>query len=382
MQAEILHSGFDKLRVTVQAVLPPEVKAKLALAAETASVVGSDVLFSSGTPVLKLRKPKGRGFVIDTGPTGANWYIRDTGEKQTNQPALTVDFGALGLATTGLDGAETHFREVMEALKIPYSDHQLRISRTDYAVDFLAPCFVPDRRALLAPPGTKVTEYTGIEETETHAVGNRVTGLRAGGIANRQLAIYDKREKIIKDGNLAWLLIWNTRRATSGLCPLDLTDRRQSQVWRFEYRLGSDFLRNRFEIRDWHDLRSMIGDAYGDALTRMRYCLPSGDSNRSRWPKHLLWALFEDVLGGNLAEHRLGVTQRDVIDANWAAKCREFDRQLLGLFVSRAAVSGVAADAFPNFLENHSAALLRYSEEHPVDLESRLEKARHKYRWV
>jgi hypothetical protein len=35
--------------------------------------------------------------------------------------------------------------------------------------------------------------------------------------------------------------------------PLDLSDRNQSQVRRFELRLGSKQLRNRFEMRNWQD---------------------------------------------------------------------------------------------------------------------------------
>jgi hypothetical protein len=56
-----------------------------------------------------------------------------------------VNFRAFGLATRGLDHAERHFREVMEALAIPYGEHQLRLSRVDFAVDMLAPWFEPER---------------------------------------------------------------------------------------------------------------------------------------------------------------------------------------------------------------------------------------------
>ena len=41
----------------------------------------------------------------------------------------------------------------------------MRVSRVDFAVDMLAPWFEPDRNALVAPPGTKAEEYTGIDET-------------------------------------------------------------------------------------------------------------------------------------------------------------------------------------------------------------------------
>ncbi|MFT6458539.1 hypothetical protein [Pseudophaeobacter arcticus] len=92
------------------------------------------------------------------------------------------------------------------------------------AVDFLAPWFEPDREALVVPPGTRVQEYTGVDETETHATGARVTGLRAGAVANRQLAIYDKRQEVMQKGKLGWLTIWNDARAQLNHPPLDLSD--------------------------------------------------------------------------------------------------------------------------------------------------------------
>ncbi|NRB18740.1 MAG: hypothetical protein HRU33_14560 [Rhodobacteraceae bacterium] len=80
-----------------------------------------------------------------------------------------LQFMRYGLAAGGLEGAERHFRDCMSALGIEYVEMQLRVTRTDFAVDFLAPWFEPNREDLVMPPGTKVTEYTGIDETATIA---------------------------------------------------------------------------------------------------------------------------------------------------------------------------------------------------------------------
>lgn len=61
---------------------------------------------------------------------------------------------------------------------------------------------------------------------------------------------------------------------------------------------------------------------------------------------------------------------------------RELDRQLLGLFVSRAAISEVSPEAFNGFMESHVDALQRYSKEHPKTLDERLQKAAGRYRWT
>lgn len=381
MKAQILHSGFDGLRFTVQAEITPELRKELALAKAHAKELGQDIELRFGEVLLSVTQKGGRTFNTHTGELGAIWMFQDPEDRIPNNPGITVDFRALGLATGGLKQAERHFREVMEALAIPYAEHQLRLSRVDFAVDVLAPWFEPERIALVAPPGTKVTEYCGPDETMTQATGGRVTGLRAGNVDNRQLAIYDKRAEVIQKAKDGWLAIWNAERASCGQAPLDLSDRLSSQVWRFELRLGSKQLRGRFEIHSWADLRERLGDAYHDALGRLRYAIPTNDSNRARWPVHELWRLFEDTIGCDLMVNCCGVLPSDVIFANRTAKMRELDRQLLGLFITRAAISDVPPEDFYAFMEHHTDALRRYSEDHPKTLAERLQKAGGKYRW-
>lgn len=121
--------------------------------------------------------------------------------------------------------------------------------------------------------------------------------------------------------------------------------------------MGRKQLRDRFEIRGWDDMNSMIGDAYTDFCERMRYCIPTADHNRARWPTHELWRAVTQTIEIDLHENIAGVLPRDVKDANCDAHMRMLDRQLLGLFISRAAASGVTAGAFSDFMESHVNAL-------------------------
>ncbi|SMD13050.1 hypothetical protein [Primorskyibacter flagellatus] len=380
MDAQILHSGFDGLKFTIQTDIPPALRSELVAAKDLAKKTHSDCIVNFGTIKLSVTGKGARGFTAHTGDHGAVWLFQDPEDRIPNNPGITVDFRAFGLATSGLEGAEQHFRACMDAFAIPYVETQLRVARADFAVDFLATWFEPNRDCLVVPPGTKVTEYTGVDETATVSSGARVTGLRAGTIANRQIAIYDKRAEVIQSNKLGWLTIWNAASATIGEAPLDLTDRNTSQVWRFELRLGSKQLRNRFELRNWQDIRSTIGDAFTDATKRIRYCEPTHDRNRARWPAHDLWRMFDAVIGNDLRHNCCGVLPSDVIHANRAAKMRELDAQICGLFVSRAAISGVSAEEFSDFMETHVEALLRTVEEHSASLEERLAKAQNRYR--
>ncbi|WP_416908039.1 MAG: hypothetical protein ACMVO5_00025 [Polymorphobacter sp.] len=381
MNAEILHSGFDGLKFTVMTNIPAELRAVLAAAKAEATKTNAEVYVRLGSRDLAVRRSGGMAFSAHTGEYGAEWYFLDPENRPANNPGVTVDFRAFLLATQGLDGAEAHFRECMDAFGIPYTENVLRVSRVDFAVDILAPWFAPDRGALVVPPGTRVREHTGVDETETHATGTRVTGLRAGSIANRQLVIYDKRQEVIQQHKLGWLPIWNEALKRMSLPPLDLADRDASQVWRFELRLGSKQLRNRWEMRSWDDVREKVGDAFTEFCERVRYASPTLDTNRSRWPAHRLWRIVEAIVSQSLHQHRLGVLPEAVKDANRAEHMLMLDRQILGLFVSRAAACGVVPEDFPQFVADHAGSILRLSDEHPRPIGERIYRAAGRYRF-
>jgi hypothetical protein len=233
MNAEILHAGFDGLKFSVMADIPPALRATLFAAKAEATRTNAQVTVELGGIPLAVRRSGGMAFSAHTGEYGAEWYFLDPENRPANNPGVTVDLRAFLLATGGLDAAEKHFRDCMTAFGIAYTEDLLRVSRVDVAVDILAPWFEPDRNALVVPPGTGVREFTGVDETETHSTGARVTGLRAGAIANRQLVIYDKRQEIMQQQKLGWLPIWNAALTDLGLPPLNLADRDVSQVWRF-----------------------------------------------------------------------------------------------------------------------------------------------------
>jgi hypothetical protein len=143
-------------------------------------------------------------------------------------------------------------------------------------------------------------------------------------------------------------------------------------------RLGTKQLRNRFAMRNWQEVHKVIGDAFTDALGRIRYCVATG--NRARWPVHRLWQQFSDVIGNDLLQNCTGVLPSDVIHANRIAKMRELDAQLSGLFITRAAISEVTGDNFDDFLDRHVDALKLQTKEHTVSIEERIAKARGRYR--
>ncbi|WP_297341789.1 hypothetical protein [Pseudophaeobacter sp.] len=71
-----------------------------------------------------------------------------------------------------------------------------------------------------------------------------------------------------------------------------------------------------------------------------------------------------------------------MIEANRAEHMRMLDRQIRGLFVSRATALEVQPAEFQDFLDSHIETQQRLSEEHPTPLPERLSKAAARYRFM
>ncbi len=177
MNADVLQFGFDGLKFTIHANIPPTLREELACAKDHAKTSHGECVVEFGSVVLSVTNKGARGFTAHTGDLGAVWippiyYI-------PNNPDITVDLRAYGLTIGSLQGVEEHFRMVTDALQIPYMETQLLVTRANLAGDILAPWFEPDQEHLVCPPSTKVEEYTGVHQTATTVSGARVTGLRA-----------------------------------------------------------------------------------------------------------------------------------------------------------------------------------------------------------
>ena len=111
MKVDILHSGFDGLKFTIQADIPPALREKLVFAKQYAKHNYSDCIVQFGSVALSVTNKGARGFTAHTGDLGAVWLFQDPEDRIPNNPGITVEFRDFGLAKGGLEGAEKHFRE-------------------------------------------------------------------------------------------------------------------------------------------------------------------------------------------------------------------------------------------------------------------------------
>ncbi|MDE2294412.1 MAG: hypothetical protein KGL36_03025 [Gammaproteobacteria bacterium] len=184
-----------------------------------------------------------------------------------NNPSFFVTYRSKALWQKGAKALHSGFLAWAEAVGLVVVRPET-LSRTDFAFDYLlaSPDFTSDSVVSLS---TKDAQYRGDRKVQTIQFGKGDVVLR----------IYNKVVEIEEQSDKVWLFqLWGA----------------SENVWRIEWQVRKEVLR-RFSIRTFEDLFA----GYGDVL---RYLasehdslrVPNGDSNRSRWPLHPLWA---DLIG-------------------------------------------------------------------------------------
>ncbi|MEH6476824.1 MAG: hypothetical protein V7727_14125 [Sneathiella sp.] len=376
---DILHCGYDKLSLTVDVDIPEDFREALMEAKKIAARQNTpEVLTCNGMDIQVRKSGGGSSFSVSTGEYGAEWFFLDPHNKPSNNPGIRIDFRAFLLATGGLEDAKAHFEDCMASFGIRYADHLIKISRVDIAVDILAPSFVPDRKLVIAPPNTLSRERDA-EPGSEHGVGVVVSGVTAGHISNRQLIIYDKRREIIQNNKPGWIEIWNTRRTLEGKPAIDVKDKINNLIWRFEIRMGSKQLRNRWEIRGWEGLEARIGDAVDEFTQKFRYAQPNGDTNRSRWPTHPIWTIMKNEMNDFFQGKRNFAEPSSVKTVNREAHKALLDTLILGNVISRAVADGIEPGEFESFVSEYASLICKISRKHPTPIDQRFSKSEEKY---
>jgi len=380
---ELLYRGFDGLDVSFLG----QITTKFADALDAAKIQAQK--FRQPEPLewngiaMTVSESGARGgyaFQASTGAFGATWFFK---KPNIYDPwGLRVSCSSFLLATKGLGGARAYIYEVMEALEIALQPEAESLGRVDYALDFLIPEFTLTPEHFVMHSNARRTDHHETNEFDVVGPSGRVTSVTVGKMPGRQVNVYDKRAEIIAKRKAAWWVIWDAARAKEGFPSLVRDRPSEAPIWRVEIRGGKRHLKDRWAITTWQDLDNRFGDMVAACLDMIRYAMPSGDSNRSRWPDSPLWHAVRCAADEDLFEMRnyadpdlIKAVQRDEHDKLLA-------QQMTGLLTTRAGILGIEGDALAGFATRAGKQMAQTIEQEPERFAHKLLAAAARYRVI
>ncbi|MBO6827346.1 MAG: hypothetical protein JJ879_14160 [Sneathiella sp.] len=377
----IVHMGFDGLDVAFETHIPADFAANLSGLKEIAAATREPQLFERGGAKMHVADSGGLGgytYRVDTGPDGATWFFKQPGINK-DPWGVKVSVKSLALALYGLGGVRAKLFAFMEAVGIPYHEGAESISRVDYCLDFFDPDFVLDPSGFVMHSNCSRTEN---HDMETYGRSGRLTGVRIGKMPGRQVAIYDKRADVIAKKKKEWWEIWNANRREAGLPLLSPDNRATSQVWRIELRAGKKLLKEKWNIRKWEDLDDKLGDLIQWTLRSIRYCVPTTDQNRARWPNTQLWDDIARELQSDLFEMACNASPALVKEVIRSEHAELLKGQLVGLTVSYLSMLDIDHSDLGK-VGHEIKKLINHSLLTDPDLfEEKIDKARKRYAFI
>ena len=346
-----LYRGFDSLDVSFEACIRPELALALEAAKQRAQELRKPTTLSWKGIELGVLESGARGgyaFVVSTGELGAWWFLK---RAQRNDPwGIRASCRSLALAVLGIRGVQSDLKRTIGLFAEPRSVGAVALGRADYAFDFLAPDFeLAPRNFVMHSNAVRADRSEVLAEVGVVGCSGRITSVTIGKMPGRQVIVYDKRAEVLARNKVAWWRIWASSKALESGEALAPSDPSASRIWRVEVRAGKTHLRERWQVRGWHDLDARWAEIMSAAISKVRHTTPSTDTNRSRWPDSLLWQRVREEVSlyhsGTLCDveadaiRRLLKEERDAMLA----------KQMAGLLTSRAAIGGLTIEELPAF---------------------------------
>jgi hypothetical protein len=381
---KIVHRGFDRLELSIEANIPPELFEYLDPIREEAEEAREKRLVSYGGADFDLlpHGVQGYRFVLQGGPLAVTWFFK---KPNARDPwGIRIVVGSLMLAIRGLGYVRTHIANTLERLGVRYGPRQVSIGRTDFCVDILAPAFeLTPENFVIHSHSNRADHLTPEDHTLSNGKSARFTSVTVGKMPGRQVTIYDKRLEVTDKRKPIWWDIWNENRKSEGLPPLDPKDRSESRIWRVEIRAGKRIMKDRWGITTWEDFDAKFGDVIAEAFEKIRYCEPDPtDTNRARWPNHEIWEVAKVDADEDLTELRSHVNASAVKEVHKADQIKMILALALGNCTTLAALEGVESDDLQGYMQDMGERLRTEIQADPERAANKLSKAKERYRFV
>jgi len=381
---QLIRTGFDGLdisyKLTISEELAEKLEAQRAIAEAPDNYLG--LLQHNGVKMIVHASGAkgGYAFRCDTGlggPFGENWFFKKPNGRADDW-GVRVSCRALPLALNGLAKVRASIEATLSALGMKYEAGMESIGRVDVACDILAPDFVADRDHFVAHAQSTISEIM-TDLMQIVGRSGRVETITIGKNPQRQVVLYDKRAEVIAKGKSFWWPIWDAALAAQGLPPLDPKDRTQSSVWRIEIRAYKRHLKDKWGVTTWGDLRERLPEILHYALCDVRYTLPTGDSNRARWPDHRIWSVAHDAFGQDMEDLASMVDRAEIERMIELRSDEALCSQIAGYIISRAGLKNVARDRLEEFAIATARQIGREWDLKPERALERLEQAKLRY---
>lgn len=336
---KLLYAGFDTLDVAIAGALPKDALEVLLRAREEAQESQTPTLATIGPGKVDMHVAGhgmrgGYAFLLDTGPLGAKWMVKDNVDAR--QWNIFASPRATTLLAYGVEGTRDLLLKQLNAMGARMTDHS--INRVDFAMDFQTQGFELRQDQFVAHSHTKVSPHWGkqepaIDRNQPSAVlrGRRLESITIGKQPGRQIIVYDKRREAIERQKPFWFEAWGVDRADPTL-----------EVWRVEVRAGKKELKDKYQLRTFDDFAASIGDVIVNALADVRYLADrQQDSNVSRQALHPLWDAAQGTANQDLLGLRSGLTPGQVLNIERALAIERHTVLCIGNAVALGAAQGL-----------------------------------------
>lgn len=379
----VVHQGFDTINLSIEANIPKEFFDFLTKEQELAADERSSRLIQYEGLEFELLEHGGRGyrFILKSGPLGVTWMFKKPNPKDSW--GIYISIGSTLLATQGLGYARALINSTLNRLGVRFQSNQVSLNRADFCVDILAPDFelIPDNFVIHSHTN-RADHLSAADDVECNGKSGQFTSVTVGKMPGRQVIVYDKRREVIDKQKPIWWEIWNANLHRLDLPLLDRKDRRSSQVWRVEARAGKRMLKDRWQIRTWEDFDRLFGDFANEALQKIRYCEPTEDTNRARWPNHKIWDLVRETMDEDLEELRSFVEPTKVKAVQKMHHIKIMTDLIFGNALTLCALEGVQPDDLEANLKFFGKRLHSAFLDNSDRAQSKLAAAKDRYRFV
>ncbi|GLK50879.1 hypothetical protein [Maricaulis virginensis] len=340
----LLHSGFDNLDMAYRVTLPQSLHTSLLAAKAEALEARRAIPLTFGGQTFLVNGHGGTGgyaFSVDTGIMGANWWFKEPG---TRDPwGARVSSRALPLAIKGIEAVKADLDRFLIALGMTFSEIDRRLSRIDYALDFLLPEFSIDPSQFVCH-SQKKKSING--EYAANYCGDRVSYIRIGTAANSEVVVYDKRREVIDTKKRYWWDLWKEKADKA-----ETVLSKNSPIWRFEFRAGKNFLEKTYRRKTWEAFASAPNMAFQKIAAQTRLTVPQPDINRARWPSAVIWQTCQTRLAAIELAYTSNVDVEAIKQALWSEYLCTIGSQTTGLILSQMCAFGLGEDDIPAMLE-------------------------------